>query len=90
MTASGRRMPLAVLASLALGQMVIPAPAQAAFVLVPICGEGGHAMPIRLPGRNDGGPGGAPCCKVCHIAMRKRSVTDTGCCGEDEDDLDAA
>ncbi|WP_408588945.1 hypothetical protein [Novosphingobium sp.] len=79
------------LAPLAVVQMVLPAPTQAAFVLVPICGEGGHARPIRIPGKNDGsGPGGAPCCKICHIAMRKRSGGDSGCCGDGEDDLDAA
>jgi hypothetical protein len=82
--------PLAVLTPLALVQMVMPAPAQAAFVLVPICGEGGHALPIRIPGKNEGGPGGAPCCKICHIAMRKRSGTASDCCGEGEDDPDAA
>lgn len=77
-----------LLAPLALVQMVMPAPARAAFVLVPICGEGGHAAPIRLPGRDDG-PGGAPCCKICHIAMRKRTAAASGCCGQGEDDPDA-
>ncbi|WP_225206918.1 hypothetical protein [Novosphingobium huizhouense] len=84
---------LALLAPFAVLQMALPAPAQAAFVLVPICGEPGHSAPIRVPGRNDApgdGPGGAPCCKVCHIAMRKRIGGDSTCCHDDhcEDEAD--
>lgn len=75
---------LSALALLALLQMIAPAPANAAFMLVPICGEaGGRSVPVRIPARNDG-PGGAPCCKICHISMRKRAGGDS-CCGEEED-----
>ena len=73
---------LASLASFAVLQMTLPAPASAAFVLVPICGEPGHSAPLRVPARDDG-PGGAPCCKVCHIAMRKR-IGEASCCGHDD------
>jgi hypothetical protein len=73
-------------AVMALAQMTAPAPIGATFMLVPICGEyNGHAVPIRLPGKDDG-PGGAPCCKICHSAMRKRIGGDTCCDGEDEAD----
>lgn len=83
-----RRLTLGGPALLALAQMIAPAPAQAAFMMVPVCGENaGRPLPIRLPMKNDA-PGGAPCCKICHIAMRKRSGGDS-CCGE-EDDADAA
>lgn len=78
----------AMLAPLAVVQMALPAPAQAAFVLVPICGEPGHSQPIRVPGRQDG-PGGAPCCKICHISMRKRIGGDS-CCDHDEPGEDEA
>ncbi|MCW1381469.1 hypothetical protein OLX02_01400 [Novosphingobium sp. KCTC 2891] len=78
----------AVLAPLAVLQMAAPAPSGAAFLLVPICGEAaGHVVPIRVPAKNDA-PGGAPCCKICHISMRKRIGGDS-CCGE-EDDPDVA
>ena len=75
-------------ALVALAQMTAPAPARAGWMLVPICGEyGGHAVPIRLPGKDDA-PGGAPFCKICHSAMRKRLPGDSCCDGED--DADAA
>ena len=75
-------------ALMAVAQMTAPAPATATFMMVPICGEyGGHAVPIRLPGKDDA-PGGAPCCKICHSAMRKRLPGDSCCDGED--DADAA
>lgn len=78
----------ATLAALAVGQMIAPAPSGAMVLLVPICGEaGGSAVPLRIPGRGDG-HGGAPCCKICHIAMRKRAGAISHC-GE-EDDADAA
>ena len=79
-------------ALVALAQMSSPASAGAAYMLVPICGQNnGLAVPIRLP-RKDDGPGGAPCCKICHSAMRKRIGGDRSCAGEDaaEDDADAA
>lgn len=85
---------LAFLAPLAVLQMALPAPAQAAFVLVPICGEPGHSAPIRIPSRNEGPgrsdwPGGAPCCKICHISMRKRIGGDS-CCDHGEPSEDEA
>ena len=73
----------AVLAPLAVLQMAAPAPASAAFMLVPICGQGaGRPMPVRLPLKNDA-PGGGPCCKICHISMRKRTGAGT-CCGDED------
>lgn len=74
---------LNLLAPLALIQMASPAPAQASFVMVPSCGGSGGAIPIRIPGKNDGNSG-QPCCKVCHISMRKR-IGDDSCCGEEDD-----
>lgn len=77
------------LAPLAVAQMALPAPATASFVLVPICGEaGGHPLPLRIPAKNDQ-PGGSPCCKVCHISMRKRAGGDSCCGDEDNGDEDA-
>ncbi|MDF8331584.1 hypothetical protein [Novosphingobium cyanobacteriorum] len=77
-----------ILAPLAVFQMVAPMPGGAMVMLVPVCGEGGgRTVPLNIPMKNDG-PGGAPCCKICHIAMRKRLGGDS-CCGE-EDDSDAA
>lgn len=78
----------ALLAPLALMQMALPAPASAQFVLVPICGEPGHSAPLRIPGRSDE-PGGAPCCKICHISMRKRIGGDS-CCDHGEPSEDEA
>ena len=73
-------------ALIALVQMTAPMPAHAQFMLVPICGEnGGRAVPIRLPGK-DNAPSGTPCCKICHTAMRKRGGGDSCCDGEDESD----
>ena len=73
-------------ALIALAQMTSPMPGGAAFMLVPICGQyGGQPVPIRLP-RKDDGPGGTPCCKICHSAMRKRVGGNTCCDGEDEAD----
>ena len=77
----------ALLAPLSVMQMAAPVAPGGAVMLVPICGEAGRAAPIRVPMKNDG-PSGAPCCKVCHISMRKRVGADS-CCGE-EDDSDAA
>jgi hypothetical protein len=77
-----------LLAPLAVVQMIAPAPVGTAFMLVPVCGQaGGGTVPVRIPSR-DNAPGGAPCCKICHISMRKRLGGDN-CCGE-EDDADAA
>lgn len=77
-----------LLAPLAVMQMTLPATASAQVMMVPICGDPGHFRPIRLPGKNDG-PSGAPCCKICHISMRKRIGGDS-CCDHDEpgDDTD--
>lgn len=74
------------MAPLALVQMASPAPVQAHFVMVPSCGGAGGMVPLRLPGKSDGN--NLPCCKVCHISMRKRLSSDS-CCGE-EDDADVA
>ena len=73
-------------ALIALAQMTTPSSAGASYMMVPICGEyRGQAVPIRLP-RKDDGPGGAPCCKICHSAMRKRIPGDSCCDGEDDAD----
>lgn len=78
-------------ASLALMQMTAPTPTGAAFMLVPICGQyggqyGGQSVPLRLPGKPDPA-NGSPCCKICHISMRKRGQG-LGCCDEgDEPDV---
>lgn len=73
-------------ALMALAQMTAPASGSATVMLVSICGENdGRAVPIRLPAKQDG-PGGAPCCKICHSSMRKRAGGDSGCGGEDEND----
>ncbi|MEO0032634.1 MAG: hypothetical protein RIS94_2392 [Pseudomonadota bacterium] len=77
----------ALLAPLAVMQMAAPVATGGSVMLVPICGEAGRAVPVRVPMKNDG-PGGAPCCKICHISMRKRDGGNS-CCGE-EDDPDAA
>ncbi len=77
---------LKLLAPLAILQMASPAPAQATFVMVPSCGGSGGMVPIRIPGKNDG-KNNQPCCKVCHISMRKRLVADT-CCDESDRDSD--
>jgi hypothetical protein len=73
---------LKLLAPLAILQMASPAPAQASFVMVPSCGGAGGMVPIRIPGKNDGN-NNQPCCKVCHISMRKRFAADS-CCDDNE------
>ena len=73
---------LKLLAPLAVIQMASPAPAQASFVMVPSCGGNGGMVPIRIPGKNDGN-NNQPCCKVCHISMRKRFAADS-CCDDSE------
>jgi hypothetical protein len=79
---------LALPALVAAANLAAPAPAAAHVMMVPICGEfGGRAVPIRLPGRENPA-GNSQACKICHIAMRKRSGADS-CCGW-EDDTDAA
>ena len=73
-------------ALIALAQMTAPTSAMAAYRMVPICGQtGGQALPIRLPRKPDA-PGGSPCCKICHSAMRKRIGGDRCCGGEDAAD----
>ncbi|MCX7283349.1 MAG: hypothetical protein NTX28_04760 [Novosphingobium sp.] len=74
---------LRLLAPLAVLQMVLPAPANASVIMVAACGGNGGAIPIRLPQRDDGSKN-LPCCKVCHIAMRKRALADSDCCNGDE------
>lgn len=70
------------LAPLAVLQMALPAPVAANVMLVPVCGQAsGRSVPMRIPMKNDA-PGGSPCCKICHISMRKRAGADS-CCGED-------
>ncbi|ABD27006.1 hypothetical protein Saro_2570 [Novosphingobium aromaticivorans DSM 12444] len=78
---------LKLLAPLAVLQMAMPAPAQASYIMVAACGGAGGMVPIRVPGRDDGGKN-LPCCKICHISMRKRLAADS-CCDE-EDDPDVA
>ncbi len=73
-------------ALIALAQMTAPMPGPGAFMIVAICGEnGGRAVPIRLPGK-DNPPAGVPCCKMCDSAMRKRGAGLDRCDGEDEPD----
>ena len=75
---------LALPAIMAAATLVAPMPVAAHVMMVPICGEnGGRAVPIRLPGR-DNLPDGMPGCKICHIAMRKRGGADS-CCGWEEE-----
>ena len=76
---------LKLLAPLAVIQMASPAPAQASFVMVPSCGGSGGMVPIRIPGKSDGN-NNQPCCKVCHISMRKRLAADSCCDDSDRDD----
>lgn len=78
---------LKLFAPLAIIQMASPAPAQATFVMVPSCGGSGGMVPIRIPGKSDGN-GQQPCCKVCHISMRKRFATDSCCDERDKEDDD--
>jgi hypothetical protein len=73
---------MTLLAPLAVLQMASPAPAQASFVMVPSCGGVAGMVPLPLPGKSDGN--NLPCCKVCHISMRKRLAADS-CCGEEDD-----
>ena len=71
---------------LALAQMTAPAPVGARVVMAALCGDvAGRAVPIRLPGKGDAPPG-APCCKICHSAMRKRGAGNSCCDGEDPTD----
>lgn len=81
--------PLRLLAPLAVLQMAVPAPSHASVMLLAACGGTGAPIPVRIPARDDGSKN-LPCCKVCHIAMRKRAGTDS-CCqsdGEGEDECD--
>lgn len=78
---------LKLLAPLAVIQMASPAPAQASFVMVPSCGGTGGMVPIRIPGKNDGN-NNQPCCKVCHISMRKRFAADSCCDDSEREDED--
>ncbi|CAM4221189.1 hypothetical protein NOLU111490_13805 [Novosphingobium lubricantis] len=80
---------MAILAPLAVVQMALPAPAQGRTMMVAACGGAGGTVPLRIPGKGDDGQN-LPCCKVCHIAMRKRSGAFSngggdGCCGEEDE-----
>lgn len=80
---------LRLLGPLAVLQMAAPGPASAAYIMVASCGGSGSMVPVRVPGKDDGSQN-LPCCKVCHISMRKRLTADS-CCGnsdEGEDDTD--
>lgn len=77
------RRALHLLAPLAILQMAAPAPASAQWVMVASCGGSGGTVPVRIPGKDDGGKN-LPCCKVCHISMRKRLAADS-CCGNGDD-----
>lgn len=77
---------IALPAALAILQMVLPAPAMGGTIMVPMCGEAtARPIPLRIPRRDDA-PSGAPCCKICHIAMRKRAGAGRCCPGEDDTD----
>jgi hypothetical protein len=80
---------LRLLAPLAVLQMAAPAPSHASVMMVASCGGNGAPIPLRIPTKDDGGKN-LPCCKVCHISMRKRSAADSCCAngeeGEDETD----
>ncbi|KPF91445.1 hypothetical protein IP81_11040 [Novosphingobium sp. AAP83] len=78
---------LKLLAPLAVIQIASPAPAQVSFVMVPSCGGTGGMVPIRIPGKNDGN-NNQPCCKICHISMRKRFAADSCCDDSEREDED--
>lgn len=73
-----------LLAPLAVLQMAMPAPAHANVMMVASCGGNGAPIPIRIPARDDG-TRDLPCCKICHISMRKRASADS-CCDIGDDD----
>lgn len=74
---------LRLLAPLAVLQMAAPGPANASVIMVASCGGSGGMVPLRLPQKDDGSKN-LPCCKVCHIAMRKRASADSCCDDGDE------
>lgn len=68
------------LAVLAMIRVAMPIPAEAV-VLVPGCGDGVGAIPLRIPMNNKEK---SPCCeKLCHVNDRKRSSGH--CCGPEDD-----
>ncbi|TWH88215.1 hypothetical protein IQ25_00330 [Novosphingobium taihuense] len=76
-------------APLAVLQMAMPAPSHASVIMVASCGGAGTPVPLRIPDKDDGSKS-LPCCKICHISMRKRATADS-CCentGEGEDESD--
>lgn len=75
-----------LLAPLAVLQMAMPAPANASVIMVASCGGNGAPVPMRIPAKDDGGKN-LPCCKVCHISMRKRATADS-CCGNESEGED--
>lgn len=78
-----------LLAPLAVLQMAMPAPGNASVIMVASCGGTGAPIPLRIPAKDDGSQK-LPCCKVCHISMRKRATADSCCenAGEGEDESD--
>lgn len=88
---------LAAIARLALPAPALAAASDARGFVVPICGEAGNVLLIRAGGQGAGQGGGqgqprkpsgdstAPCCAICHSAMRKRAGGDS-CCGDEEDE----
>jgi len=77
------RSALRLLAPLAVLQMAAPGPANATLIMVASCGGNGGAVPLRLPQKDDSSKN-LPCCKVCHISMRKRAAADS-CCGNGDE-----
>lgn len=68
----------------ALASLQLALPAQAAHpTMIALCGGG---APIPLPMKNH--EPDKQCCKICHSAMRKRSVGGT-CCGDNDDEEDS-
>jgi hypothetical protein len=95
MTRQHRLRMVSALAGLALVRFMVPAPALASgprAMAVPICGEAGHVLllPIAPPRdgrsgpRKSGGETPAPCCAICHSAMRKRAGAGS-CCDDGSD-----
>jgi|GEM_PF-1002290 hypothetical protein len=91
MTRRGRLHLVALCSAGAVLRLSLPVPALGASgaFAVPICGDASHVLLIRIgeqtPHRKPSGEGTAPCCAICHSAMRKRAG-DSSCCGEEDDD----
>lgn len=92
---------LAAIARLALPAPALATASDPRGFVVPICGEAGNVLLIRAGGQGGGqrdgqgdgqgqprkpsGDSTAPCCAICHSAMRKRAGGDS-CCGDEEDE----